>query len=83
MFLVQKYQHYITSPIFNDNNINNIFLLSSDLVNETVCIIKGYLCCHDVKQPMLYHIMEIYVTLTIYCICHDIFYVNNYCGLPR
>ena len=36
-------------------------LLSSHLLHATVCIIKNFLC-HDIKQAMLYHIMEFYVT---------------------
>ena len=36
-------------------------LLSSQLLNAMVCIIKSFLC-HDIKQAMSYHIMEFYVT---------------------
>ena len=36
-------------------------LLSSQLLNAVVCIIKSF-PGHDIKQVMSYHIMEFYIT---------------------
>ena len=63
---MQKYQlkHNINYDI-NNQHCSYIFLIFivSNLIkmNGKVCTIRRYLC-HNIKKPMSYHIMKLYVT---------------------
>ena len=48
-------------PLTVLSQLFTFLLLSSQLLNAVVCIIKSFLC-HDITQVMSYHIMEFYVT---------------------
>ena len=61
----------ILTIIFNGNNINNnvvhdflFFLLLYSLLLHHNVHFKSYQC-HDIKQPMTYHVVEFYVTTIV------------------
>ena len=54
-----SYNAILFTTVFSQ--LFTFLLLSSQLLNAIVCIIKSFLC-HDIKQAMSYHIMGFYVT---------------------